>query len=62
MFSVLIVMLFESVCAEQKESPTASLVRVKDRAIVEASREITSRPYWLKTKFHAYRAMEAGAE
>ena len=39
-----------------------ALVRVKDRKIVDESREITSRPFRLEWKSHANRAIEAGAE
>ena len=38
------------------------LVRVADRQIVEASREITSRPFPITQKKQAYRALEAGAK
>ena len=44
------------------EQHEESLVRVKDRKIVDEAREIRSRPFRLEWKTHAYRAMEAGAE
>ena len=63
LISSAVAMLSVSACAKQvQERGSAFLLRVKDRAIVEESREITSSPYRLKTKFHAYRAMEAGAK
>jgi len=44
------------------EKPEEALVRVKDRKIVDESREIRSRPFRLEWKSHANRAIEAGAE
>ena len=38
------------------------LVRVKDQKVVDEALEIRSRPYPIKLKSHAYRALEAGAE
>lgn len=39
-----------------------ALLRVKDTKIVDEASEIRSRPYPIRHKSHAYRAMEVGAE
>jgi hypothetical protein len=39
-----------------------ALLRVKDKKVVDEASEIRSRPYPIRHKSHAYRAMEAGAE